>query len=94
VPGHGRKQEPRTDQSFATGPERVYSPRIDANGWGRARGCPGIGSTDIVLVQVKTRDFPGAVEMEILRNFRCPPNCRRLIHRWRDRQRVPDVREL
>lgn len=54
----------------------------------------GIGSTDVVLVQVKTRDWPGEVEIETLRDFRVPPNCRRLVHRWRDRQRVPDVREL
>jgi hypothetical protein len=54
----------------------------------------GVGSTDVVLVQVKTRDWPGAVEMESLRLFPCPPNCRRLVHRWRDRQRTPDVREL
>jgi len=37
---------------------------------------------------------PGAAEMETLRSFRCPRNCRRLIHRWRDGQRMPDVREL
>lgn len=54
----------------------------------------GIGSTDVVLVQVKTRDWPGSVEMETLSTFRVPPNCRRLVHRWRDRQRAPDVREL
>jgi Holliday junction resolvase len=54
----------------------------------------GIGSTDVVLVQVKTRDYPGAVEMETLRDFIAPPFCRKLIHRWRDRQRVPDVREV
>jgi hypothetical protein len=54
----------------------------------------GIGSTDVVLVQCKTRDWPGAAEMETLRNFRVPPNCRRLVHRWQDGHRVPDVREL
>ena len=54
----------------------------------------GIGSTDVVLVQVKTRDWPGAAEMEALSTFRVPPNCRRLVHRWRERQRMPDVREL
>lgn len=54
----------------------------------------GIGSTDVVLCQVKTRDWPGAVEMETLQSFRCPPNCRRIIHCWRDRQRLPDVREM
>jgi Holliday junction resolvase len=54
----------------------------------------GVGSTDVVLCQVKSRDWPGAVEMETLRSFRCPANCRRIVHRWRDRQRLPDVREL
>ena len=54
----------------------------------------GIGSTDVVLVQVKTRDWPGVVETETLRAFPAPPNARKLIHRWRDRHRLPDVREL
>jgi len=54
----------------------------------------GIGSTDFVLCQVKTRDWPGSVEMETLSSFTCPPNCRRIVHRWRHRQRAPDVREL
>jgi len=54
----------------------------------------GIGSADIVLVQVKTRDWPGAAEMELLREFPAPPNARKLIHRWRDGQRLPDVREV
>jgi len=54
----------------------------------------GIGSTDIVLFQVKTRDWPGAVEMGALKLFRAPENCRKLVHRWRDRERMPDVREF
>ena len=54
----------------------------------------GVSATDVVLVQVKTRDWPGSVEMETLTTFAVPPNCRRLVHRWRDRQRTPDVREL
>jgi Holliday junction resolvase len=54
----------------------------------------GIGSTDVVLVQVKSNDWPGRVEMETLRLFSVPPNARKLVHRWRDRQRLPDVREL
>jgi predicted RNA binding protein YcfA (HicA-like mRNA interferase family) len=53
-----------------------------------------IGAADIVLVQAKGTNWPGAAEMEALRAFRCPGNCRKLIHRWRDRQRLPDVREL
>jgi hypothetical protein len=54
----------------------------------------GIGSADIVLVQVKTRDWPSASEMEQLREFPAPPNARKLIHRWRDGQRMPDVKEV
>jgi hypothetical protein len=54
----------------------------------------GVGSADVVLVQVKTRDWPGSTEMEMLRSFPVPPNCRRLIHRWRDRQRLPDTKEI
>ena len=33
----------------------------------------GISPTDVVLVQVKTRDWPGSVEMEMIQ---CPPLCR------------------
>ncbi|MFY9531248.1 MAG: hypothetical protein WBC04_17740 [Candidatus Acidiferrales bacterium] len=54
----------------------------------------GIGATDIVLAQLTTRDWPGSVEMEQLRMFHCPPVCKKLIHRWRDRVRLPDVKEV
>ena len=54
----------------------------------------GIGSTDVVLVQVKSRDWPGAVEMEALGSFAAPPNARKLVHRWRERHRLADVREI
>lgn len=54
----------------------------------------GVSSTDVVLCQVKTRDWPGSVEMEVITDFQCPMNCRKLVHRWRPRQRLPDVKEL
>lgn len=54
----------------------------------------GIGSLDVVLVQVKTRDWPGSAEMDRLRAFPAPANCRKLVHRWRDRKTKPDVREV
>lgn len=53
-----------------------------------------IGSQDIVLCQVKSNAWPGSAEMETLRAFPAPPNARKLVHRWRDRARQPDVREL
>lgn len=33
----------------------------------------GVGSADVVLVQVKTRDWPGAVELKTLQAFHAPP---------------------
>lgn len=54
----------------------------------------GIGTVDIVLCQVKSNAWPGTVEMETIKLFPAPPNARKLVHRWRDRQRLPDVREL
>ena len=54
----------------------------------------GISSQDVLLCQVKTRDWPGSVEMEVLREFIAPLTCRKLVHRWRHRQRLPDVKEL
>ena len=53
-----------------------------------------IGSTDLVLVQCKSNCWPDAAEMEALRLFIAPSNCRKLIHRWRDRARTPDVKEV
>jgi Holliday junction resolvase-like predicted endonuclease len=75
---------------------------LEASGYRCTRSAASLGEWDIigvsadgfVLVQVKTRDFPDAEEMETLQSFRCPPNCRKLVHRWRDRQRLPDVREI
>ena len=54
----------------------------------------GISATDFVAVQVKSNEWPRGEEMETLRGFRVPANCRKLIHRWRDRARLPDVKEL
>ena len=54
----------------------------------------GVGSADVVLVQVKSNEWPRADEMEQLRGFRCPPNAKKLVHRWRDRMQLPDVKEV
>jgi hypothetical protein len=52
----------------------------------------GVGPSDVGLVQCKTRDWPGAVELETIKNFPCPSLCKKLIHRYRDRVRLPDVK--
>ena len=54
----------------------------------------GIGATDFVVCQVKTRDWPGSAETETLKLFPVPLNCKKIVHRWRDRQRLPDVKEV
>jgi Holliday junction resolvase len=54
----------------------------------------GISVTDIVLVQVKSRDWPSRVEREAIKAFAAPWPCRKIIHRYRDGQRQPDVLEL
>jgi Holliday junction resolvase len=54
----------------------------------------GISATDIVLVQVKTRDWPYAAEMANLKAFVAPANTRKLVHRYRDRVALPDVKEV
>ena len=53
-----------------------------------------ISSKDILLVQCKTNRWPSAIELEAMENFPAPANARKLVHRWRDRKRLPDVREL
>jgi Holliday junction resolvase len=54
----------------------------------------GVSSADVVLCQVKTRDWPGSVEMESLRSFPAPPNARKLVHRYIDGKKLPDVKHL
>jgi Holliday junction resolvase len=54
----------------------------------------GVSAHDTVLVQVKSNRWPEEEEMEDLRAFRRPTNCRKLVHRWRDRQRMPDAKEV
>ncbi|MGH9939302.1 MAG: hypothetical protein ACREAM_23925, partial [Blastocatellia bacterium] len=36
----------------------------------------------------------GAGEMETIRRFKAPTNCRKLVHVWRDRQPEPEVKEI
>lgn len=53
-----------------------------------------VGSNDFVLLQVKSNRWPSAAEMETIKNFICPHNAKKLVHRWVDRKRLPDVREV
>lgn len=53
-----------------------------------------VGARDVLLVQVKSNEWPRAAEMAALTAFPCPPSCRKLVHRWRDRATAPDVRQV
>ena len=65
---------------------------------GGSLGCfdlVALSSVEALLIQVKHgREWPRPAEIEAMRAVPVPPNARRLVHRWRPRQRVPDVREL
>lgn len=66
----------------------------------------GIGAGDVVVVQVKTNAWPGPEERKALRDFPTPirvcPECgfhdtgvvRKVMHRWNDHAREPEVREV
>ncbi|MCK6553325.1 hypothetical protein L6Q96_01865 [Candidatus Binatia bacterium] len=54
----------------------------------------GWSATDVVPVQCKANRPPGPGEREALRLVPVPPNGRRLIHVWMDRQRWPRVVEV
>lgn len=51
----------------------------------------GVGTHDVVLVQVKTNRRPGRQERAVLTSFPCPPNCRKLVYVWYQYQREPEV---
>ena len=53
-----------------------------------------VGPTDFALVQCKTNRGPSPAEREALQLFPCPPNCKRILHVWHDRQRAPVVTVL
>ncbi len=86
----GTRNEHRSKAIFEAGGYAVCRAAASLGVW----DLVGVSATDVVLCQVKTRDWPGAAEMETLRTFPAPPNARKLVHRWRDRQRLPDVKEL
>lgn len=86
----GRHQEHRSAAILEAAGYRVMRSAASKGEW----DLIGVSSADVVLVQVKTRDWPGGAEMETLRDYPAPPLVRKLVHRWRAYQRQPDVREI
>jgi hypothetical protein len=54
----------------------------------------GISVNDIVLVQVKNRDWPSRADRDAITVFSAPWPCRKIIHRYLYGQRQPDILEL
>lgn len=75
---------------------------LEAQGYLCTRGAASLGTFDIIaigakgvlLVQVKSNRWPRAKEMEAIRDFACPSNCVKVVHRWRDYAKEPDVKEV
>jgi len=86
----GTRNEHRSARLLEAAGYRVTRAAASLGAW----DLIGIGPTDVVLVQCKTRDWPGTVELETLRLFPAPSNARKLVHRWVDGQRQPDVKVL
>ncbi len=88
-----RKGNRREHQSIAL---------LEAAGYACTRAAASLGvfdivaisAADVLLVQVKSNRWPSSAEMEAIKNFRAPSVARKIIHRWRDRQREPDIRDL
>lgn len=53
----------------------------------------GISASDVLLVQVKSNRLPCSVEIEAIKLFKTPDNCRKIVHVWKDRQRLPLVKD-
>lgn len=51
-----------------------------------------IGETDVLLCQVKTRDWPSGDERRLLESMVVPRICKKIAHRWRDGETIPDMK--
>jgi hypothetical protein len=51
----------------------------------------GIGPTDMVLVRIVTGYWPNPEALTPLCEFPSPPNCKKLVHQWRDGAELPTV---
>jgi Holliday junction resolvase len=53
-----------------------------------------VNHVETVCIQVKSSEWPSSLEMEQLQMFKTHPRCRVVVHRWRDREKLPDIREV
>lgn len=86
----GNRNERRTMALLETAGYRCSRSAASLGDW----DVFGIGTTDFVVVQVKTNRLPRPEEMETLKNFQAPTNCKKLVHVWYDHKHKPRVVEL
>jgi Holliday junction resolvase len=75
---------------------------LEAAGYYVMRASASLGIFDLIavsgeailLVQVKSNRWPPRIEIERLRNCPAPPQCQKIVHRWRDGTRMPDVLQV
>ncbi|MGB7069116.1 MAG: hypothetical protein WBD22_06445 [Pyrinomonadaceae bacterium] len=54
----------------------------------------GVSAIDLMLVQVKSNRNPSRAELDRIRELDTPESCRKVIHVWKDRQSLPEIREV
>jgi hypothetical protein len=87
----GRRNEHRSrDVLEAAGYTVIRAAGSKGSGW----DLVGWSATDWILCSVKSVAWPGPLERRILAEQPVPPHTKKLIHRWRERRRLPDVMEL
>jgi|TARA_R110000744_G_scaffold139955_1_gene251110 Holliday junction resolvase len=82
--------------------ERKTMDYLEARGYYCTKSAGSLGEWDIigvsedgvVLVQVKSNNWPRPPEMERLYAFPSPEGCTRYIHRWDDRKPEPQIMNL
>jgi Holliday junction resolvase len=82
--------------------ERRSRALLEGQGYSVTRAAASLGAFDLIavcarhvlLVQVKSNRWPDSDEVAQMRAFSAPKTARKVIHRWRDRATVPDVRVL
>ena len=63
---------------------------------GGSLGCwdiIGIGAADVLLIQVKANRWCAGKELANIIAFSVPPNCQKIVLRWDDYARAPEIRK-
>lgn len=54
-----------------------------------------VSASDLTLCQVKSGNAkPSTAEIVAMRALPVPPNCRKVVHLWRPRQKLPEINTI